>query len=352
MKRRSLLLGLGYTVAAGTRGVTTAAEGLLAASADEKGTRLPRRRLGRTGAKISIAGFPGLALIHYPQEECTAGIHRAFHSGVNYFDVAPAYGKGECEAKMGIGLQGIDRSQVFLSCKTKKRDKQGAREELEQSLRRLKTDYFDLYQLHCLRRPEEVAEALGPGGAMEAIVEAKQQGTIKHIGFSAHTTKAALAALNGFPFDTVMFPINFVEYYTIGFGKAVLELAAEKQAGVIAIKPVSRGLWPDGMERTRKWWYRPVEDPAEIGLAMRFTLGLQGVATGISVSFLDIFERVVEACRVDRPNTEAEAETIRRLAGQCESVFRREEERVASGLPPHLPVYADSPHECCARANV
>jgi predicted aldo/keto reductase-like oxidoreductase len=285
-------------------------------------------------------------LIHQAQDECTAGIQRAFRSGVNYFDVAPAYGNGDCETKMGIGLEGIDRNRIFLSCKTRKRDKQGAREELERSLQRLRTDYFDLYQLHCLRRPEEVAEALGPGGAMETIVQARQQGMVKYIGFSAHTTKAALAALNAFAFDTVMFPINFVEYYTIGFGKAVLETAAEKGAAVIAIKPVSRGLWPKDVQRTRQWWYRPVEDPAEIGLVMRFTLGLPGVATGIPVSFLDILDNVVAACAEDRPNTEPEAEAIRRLAGQCESVFRREEEQVASRLPAHTPLYADSPHEC------
>ena len=352
MKRRSLLIGLGCTVAAGTTAAATAAEGLLeAAPVDTKGGGLPRRTLGRTGAKVSVVGFPGLALVHYPQDECTAGIHRAFQNGVNYFDVAPAYGKGDCEMKMGIGLEGIDRTKIFLSCKTQKRDKEGTREELERSLERLKTDYFDLYQLHCLRRPEEVAQALGPGGAMETILKAKEEGKIKHIGFSAHTTKAALAALNGFAFDTVMFPINFVEYYTIGFGKAVLELAKEKSAAVISIKPVSRGLWPKDQERTRRWWYRPVEDPVEIGLAMRFTLGLEGVVAGIPVSFLDILDKVIAACREDRPNTETEAEIVRRLAAECESVFRREEEQVAAGVPAHLPVYADSPHECSIRGH-
>lgn len=354
MKRRSLLFGLGCTVAAGATGVASAADGLLAAPpAGEKASGLPRRTLGRTGAKVSLVGFPGLALTHYPQDECTAGIHRAFQNGVNYFDVAPAYGKnGDCEIKMGIALEGIDRSKIFLSCKTKARDKEGAREELERSLQRLKTDHFDLYQLHCLKRPEEVTEALGPGGAMETILKAKEEGKIKHIGFSAHTTKAALAALNGFAFDTVMFPINFVEYYTIGFGKAVLELAKEKGTAVISIKPVSRGLWPKDQERTRRWWYRPVEDPVEIGLAMRFTLGLEGVVTGIPVSYLDVVDKTIEACREDRPNTEAEAEAIRRLAGECESVFRREEEQVAAGVPAHIPVYADSPHECCTRGHV
>jgi predicted aldo/keto reductase-like oxidoreductase len=120
---------------------------------------------------------------------------------------------------MGIGLQGLDRSKYFLACKTKKRDKEGCRKELEQSLRLLKTDYFDLYQLHHLVRPSEVQQALGPDGAMEAILEARKAGKVRFIGYSAHTTKAALEVMKGFKFDTRHVPINFVEYYNRGFGK-------------------------------------------------------------------------------------------------------------------------------------
>jgi len=135
-----------------------------------------------------------------------------------------------------------------------------------------KTDRFDLYQLHHLVRPAEVKQALGPGGAMEAILKAKEEGKIKYIGFSAHTTKAALEAMRGFKFDTVMFPINFVEYYTKGFGKEVLALAAEQGAGVLAIKPLSWGTWPKDVEKTRQWWYRTVETVEDIRLAMSFAL--------------------------------------------------------------------------------
>ena len=186
-------------------------------------TELPRRILGRTGEKVSIVGFPGLALRNYDQQAGTKGLERAFDQGMNYFDVAPAYGPdGECEIKMGIGMQGIDRSKVFLACKTKKRDKAGAREELERSLKRLKTDHFDLYQMHAVFTPEEVKQALGSGGAIETFLEAKEEGKIRYIGFSAHTTKGAMALLNGFAFDTVMFPISFVDYFRMDFGKPVI----------------------------------------------------------------------------------------------------------------------------------
>src|SRR5512141_56846 len=117
---------------------------------------LPRRTLGRTGQKLSIVGFPGLALIHHDQEKCTSALHEAFDRGINYFDVAPAYGEGKCQTRMGIGLQGLDRSKYFLACKTKARDKEGCRQQLEESLQLLKTDHFDLYQLHHLVRPEDV----------------------------------------------------------------------------------------------------------------------------------------------------------------------------------------------------
>jgi len=349
MKRRSFLKAVSGAVGAGAIGVapTALAQQAKPGTGDESAAGLPRRELGRTGEKISVVGFPGLALVHYDQDECTTGLHSAFDRGVNYFDVAPAYGKGACETKMGLGLQGLDRSKYFLSCKTKMRDKDGARKELETSLKSLKTDHFDLYQLHALRHPEEVEEALGPGGAMETILKAKEEGKVRFIGFSAHTTKAALAALNGFRFDTVMFPINFVEHFLMGFGKAVTELAAEQGAGVIAIKAMSRGAWPTDMKRTRKWWYRSVEEEDEVELAYRFTLSQKNVVTGIPPSFLDLLDKAIEATRVIQPITDTEMDQARKLAETCRSIFRREEEQVASGSRRTSPVWIGSPHECC-----
>ncbi|MHC4556301.1 MAG: aldo/keto reductase, partial [Planctomycetota bacterium] len=298
MKRRSFLKVVGGVAA----GSALELQPLLRAEQtdskikQDKVAGLPRRVLGRTGEKLSIVGFPGLALSHYDQDRCNAGIRDAFERGVNYYDVAPAYGRdGDCEKKMGIGLQSIDRDRIFLACKTKMRDKEGARRELERSLDRLKTDRFDLYQLHHIRTPEEVKKALGPGGAMETILKAKEQGKIRYIGFSAHTTKGALEAMKGFRFDTVMFPINFVEYFKLGFGKPVLELAKEQGAAVLAIKPMSKGPWPEGVERTRKWWYRATETQEETNIAMRFTLSQKPVVAGIPPSFLDLLDKAIEA---------------------------------------------------------
>jgi aryl-alcohol dehydrogenase-like predicted oxidoreductase len=297
---------------------------------------------------VSVVAFPGLSLTHHEQEESTAGVHKAFERGINYFDVAPAYGKdGKCEIQLGVALQGIKRDDYFLACKTKMRDKEGAQQELDRSLKRLKTDHFDLYQLHCLIRPEEdVMAALGPGGAMETILKAKEQGKIRAIGFSAHTTKAALAALENFPFDTAMFPISFVEYFTIGFGKPVLKLAAEQGVAVLAMKAMCRGLWPQDMERTRKWWYRSVEEKDEVDLAWRFVLSQEPVAAGIPPSFLDLVDKAIDAARDFRPITEEELDKARAIAATCESLFQREEAKVAHHEAHEGPVYPDCPHEC------
>lgn len=293
---------------------------------------------------MSVVAFPGLALVHYPQEECTRALHKALELGINYYDVAPAYGNGQCETKMGIGLQGLDRSRYFLACKTKKRDAEGARQELETSLQKLKTDHFDLYQLHHLVKPDEVKQALGPGGALEAILKAREQGKLKWIGFSAHTTKAALEALKGYRFDTVMFPINFVEFYTRDFGREVLALARERGAAVLAIKPLSWGAWPQDAKRNRQWWYRCVEEPGDVELAVRFTLSQPGVVACVPPSFVDLFERAVAAARKFRPLDDVAVETLKKMAQDCGSIFLREENLVAHNLPLGEPFHPDCPH--------
>jgi len=352
MKRRSFLKAAG-TLAGGYAVALRSALG--AAGPDSKRevevvAGVPRRVLGRTGAKISIVGFPGLALVRCDQDQATKGLHDAFERGINYFDVAPAYGKGDAEIKMGIGLQGIDRDEIFLSCKTKMRDKDGSRQELERSLRRLKTEYFDLYQLHHIRSQAEVEQALGPGGAMETLLKAREQGKVRHLGFSAHTRKGALAALNGFDFDTVMLPVNFVEDFKIGFSEPVLKLARKKGAAVIAIKPLSMGAWPEGAQRQRKWWYKTTETQGLTSLAMRYTLSLDGVVTGIPPSFLDLLDKAIVACKSYRPIRKAEIARLRAVAESCLSLFEREEKQYARGRTPGKRCYPDSPHECCCGA--
>ena len=339
MKRRTFLKTVG-----GAAGVAALGGPQLFAATDSSETvaGMPRRVLGRTGRSVSVVCFPGLSLFHCDQEKGTAALHDAFERGVNYFDVAPNYGNGDAEVKMGIGLQGIDRAKYFLACKTHKRDKESARFELERSLQRLKTDHFDLYQLHHLVTPAEVKQALGPDGAMAAILKAKDEGKIKHIGFSAHTTKGALEAMKGFRFDTVMFPINFVEFYTRGFGKEILALANEQGAAVIAIKPLSWGLFEQGKPKNRDWWYRSVEEPKQIELALRFSLSQKGVVSAIPTSFVDLLDKTITAAGVFKPLDDTASDQLKEMAANRDSLFTQEEKQVASntpywqhGAPPH-----------------
>src|SRR5215831_15004189 len=311
MKRRVFLKTVGGAAGVAALGMP---EMFAADKPDEKVSGLPRRVLGRTGQKLSVVGFPGLALFHCDQEKGTAALHDAFKRGVNYFDVAPNYGNGDAEIKMGIGLQGPDRNQYFLACKTHKRDKEGAQMELDRSLTRLKTDHFDLYQLHHLVRPAEVKEVFGPNGAMQVILKAKEQGKHKYIGFSAHTTKAALEAMKTFKFDTVMFPINFVEFYNRDFGREVLALANEQGAGVLAIKPLSWGTFPKDQPKNRDWWYRSVEEPNEVELAMRFSLSQKGVVAGIPTSFVELLDRTIEAAKLFKPLDDPAIDQLQHMA--------------------------------------
>jgi len=300
---------------------------------------VPRRVLGHTGVKLPVVGFPGLALTKCDQEKGTAALHSAFERGVNYFDVAPNYGNGDAEIKMGIGLQGLDRSRYFLACKTHKRDKADAQMELDRSLKRLKTDHFDLYQLHHLVTPAEVKQVFGPDGAMEVILKGREQGKLKYIGFSAHTTKAALEAMKQFKFDTVMFPINFVEFYNRGFGKEVMALANEQGAGLIAIKPLSWGTWRKEGQRKRNWWYESVEEPRQVELAMRFSLSQKGVTTAVPTSFVELFDKAVEAAKVLKPIDAEAISELKEMAVNRESIFINEEKRVAVNHPHANPHY-------------
>ena len=350
MKRRTFLkVAAGAAAASYALAIDRVLAGSKPEPTVEKVAGLPRRVLGRTGQRISIVGFPGLALTPIEQEQCSAGIQRAFEQGVNYFDVAPAYGKGVCEIKLGIGLQGIDRNKIFLACKTKQRDREAARRELETSLKSLQTDYFDLYQMHHLVTVTEVKQALGPGGALDAFLKAKEQGKIKYIGFSAHTTAAALEAMKGFRYDTVMFPINFVEYLNRGFGKEVLELAKAQGAGVLSIKPMSRGAWVKGVEQTRKWWYRSTEEQEDVTLSLRFAWSQPGVVAGIPPSFLDLLEKAIAAAKDDRPITATDLTRLQELAAGAVSIFRREEERATTASHLRHSPYPDHPHDSSYR---
>ena len=207
------------------------------------GGPLERRALGRTGERLSIIGFGGIVVMDATTKDAADRVAHAIDRGVNYFDVAPSY--GNAETMLGPALAPY-RKNVFLACKTQERTRDGAMRELEASLGRLETDHVDLYQLHAVTTREDVERILGPGGALEAFVAARQAGKTRFLGFSAHSVTAALALIEGFPFDTILFPINFATWHAGNFGPQVLEAASKKQMGILALKAMAHGPWPDG----------------------------------------------------------------------------------------------------------
>ncbi|MCX7825383.1 MAG: hypothetical protein N2689_07480, partial [Verrucomicrobiae bacterium] len=129
--------------------------------------------------------------------------------------------------------------------------------------------------------------------------------------------------------------------------KAVMELAREKGTALLSIKTMNAGAWPQGAERTRKWWYRSLEDQEEINMAWRWTLSLPGVVTGFPPAWLDLVDKAIEAGRAFRPVTDADIKKLREMAAGQGSIFKREEDLVALGRPHDFP-YPHHPHECCA----
>jgi aryl-alcohol dehydrogenase-like predicted oxidoreductase len=240
IKRRTFL----KTVGTATGGLALGYRPLFAnpAAPDRKliahASGMARRVLGRTGRQVSIITYPGLALFKIPQAEATTALREGYDAGINYFDLAPAC--GDAEIKMGIAMADgkIPRDDIFLASQTKDRTADGARRELERSLARMKTDRFDLYQLHVMSTQAELERTFGPGGAMETLLKARAEGKVRWLGFSAQTKEAALEMLRRFEFDTVMYPVNFVEHFTHQFDPEVLTLAKQHGAAVVAIKPI------------------------------------------------------------------------------------------------------------------
>jgi aryl-alcohol dehydrogenase-like predicted oxidoreductase len=214
----------------------------------------------------------GIVVLGAEQEEANRRTREAFDRGVNYFDVAPSY--GDAEAKLGPALVGL-RDQVFLACKTMNRGKDDAAREMRESLQRLRTDRFDLYQLHAVSSVEEAETCLAPGGALEALIEAREAGLTRFVGFSAHSAEAALLLLDQFPFDSILFPFNYTTFES-GFGPQVLAKAQESRAARLALKAMARRPWKEGADRSiaQNTWYEPHTDPREAELALRWTLSL------------------------------------------------------------------------------
>lgn len=271
MERRDFLKASVPVAASVVSGYWTQAEAAAAKYADQP---IPKRHY-KDGIQLSLVGFGGIVLMGQTQEAGNREVARAFDRGINYFDVAPSYGRGEAERKLGPALKPY-RDKVFLACKTGKRDAEGARQELEHSLQTLQTDHFDLYQLHNMHRPDDNTKAFADDGVMEVLVKAREEGKIRYLGFSAHDEEVAIEALDLFDWDSVLFPVNYVCFATSGFGKRLLAMAKEKNVARLALKALAYTPWDSREQKENsgyeKCWYRPIDDLEKVRTALRFTL--------------------------------------------------------------------------------
>jgi predicted aldo/keto reductase-like oxidoreductase len=248
----------------------------------------------------------------------------AVERGINYFDVAPSY--GNAQDRLGPALRPY-RSKVFLACKTGKRSAAEAEAELEQSLRLMHTDHFDLYQLHAVTTGEDVQQILAPGGALETFVKARDRGLVRYLGFSAHSEEAFFELAKAYDFDSVLFPLNWVCWYRGGFGPRVVEAARERGMAILALKALARRKWRENETRTwSKAWYAPAETEEEARLAVRFTLSLP-VTAATSPGHEELLRWACDAADDFTPVTEDEKHTLERRSADLDPLFSAAETR-------------------------
>lgn len=273
------------------------------------------RTLGRTGEKVSAYGFGGIVVKDTPQKEANLIVAEAIAAGINYFDVAPGY--GNAQDHLGPALKPY-RKNVMLTCKTGVRDAKGARAEMEDSLKKLETDYFDVYQLHGIDDPAEIDQALAPGGALEAVLAAQREGLVRFVGFSCHKPEAALQLMSAFDFDTVLFPLNWTYWLAKDVGPQVIQAAQEKNRGIIAMKALAHRHWAESEERSYpKCWYKPIFDDDKLAtLALRFILS-QPVSVVLSSGDVRMFRlglSIVQGENGFQPLNECELEELTSIA--------------------------------------
>lgn len=236
---------------------------------------IEKRPFGRTGHLSSAVIFGAAALRDVDQATADRVLDLLLEFGVNHIDTAPRY--GESELRIGPWMA-RHRDDFFLATKTGDRDYQGARDSIHRSLERLRTDRIDLIQLHALIHPDEWERALGAGGALEAAIEAREQGLVRFIGVTGHGWNVAAMhrrSLGRFDFDSVLMPWNWFaahhDTYAADFA-ATRELCRQRNVAVQTIKAIARGPWAAGATRDHATWYQPLENEADIRQAVHWVL--------------------------------------------------------------------------------
>lgn len=224
-------------------------------------TAMPTRPLGRTGHQVGLFSLGGQGIIEQAnvEDQAIAVVHRALELGVNYIDTAPRYTAGARESEKSIGkaLKG-QRDKVFLATKTHDRTRDGSLKLLDESLELLQTDHVDLWQLHNIQHLEEIERIFDTGGALEALLQARDDGRVRFLGITGHFDPVPLLeGLRRFDFDCILMALNAADPHCVSFQAKLLPTAVEKQMGIIAMKVPARG-------RILSSWTPPPEDEQNV----------------------------------------------------------------------------------------
>jgi aryl-alcohol dehydrogenase-like predicted oxidoreductase len=272
---------------------------------------MEHRRLGRLGSENSVLIFGGAALAEATEEDSDMAIAQALDAGVDHFDTAADY--GDSELQYGRWMPEI-RNRIFLSTKTGLREKDAAKRQIEDSLERLRVDNVDLLQLHSVGDIEDLDRATGPGGSLEAAIEAKEEGLVGAIGITGHGDGAPsthLEALRRYPFETVLTPWNYIlstdEGYRADY-EALVEEVRSQDAGLMIIKTISRRNWPEGGADGHKYttWYEPFDQQEYIDAAVSWVLSHEEVTGLAMVGDVTIVPMILETGGQKMSREEAE----------------------------------------------
>jgi aryl-alcohol dehydrogenase-like predicted oxidoreductase len=270
-------------------------------------TMIPVQPFGRTGHASTRIIFGAAAIGNVSQEDADQTMELIREHGINHIDTAASY--GDAELRLGPWME-THREDFFLATKTGERTRSDAYNEIQRSLERLRTDHVDLIQLHNLVDEDEWRTAFSHGGALEAVVEAKDEGLVRHVGVTGHGVTVAaqhLRSLQEYPFDSVLLPYNFPMSRNAGYiadFEALVAVCAERGLAVQTIKAITRAPWGD-QQPTANTWYEPLTDQGAIDTAVSWVLGRDGVFLN-TVGDINILPKVIDAAErfTGRPSDE------------------------------------------------
>jgi predicted aldo/keto reductase-like oxidoreductase len=283
---------------------------------------MEKRRFGRTGHMSTVIVFGAFAVGQVDQRQADATMELLMAHGVNHIDVAPSY--HDAELRLGLWLE-KHRDRFFVGCKTQLRGQDEAWEELQRSLGRLRIDAFDLYQLHAVTSMEELDRCFAPGGSLQAILDARDQGLTRYIGITSHGLQAPAVqreALRRFDFDSLLFPLNFKLWADEDYHRdlqALLEMAADRDVGTMVIKTWAKQPWGERQQEYHTW-YEPFDQPDQVEQALRFALS-QPVTAAISAGDNRLVPAILAAAERFEPMAAEEQSALLETAPDYEIIF-------------------------------